>query len=142
MFGIYRNRIKEMNIGYTEETLTLFANPKYVYELNEQHNVFGSFGDADIGEYVNLYFQVETNTDYAESKILKARFSAVGNVITIAATEYLCSMIEGLTFNQALGYFTVDKLQKILKVPEDRLHSIGFIVQAFYNALEKLSHYA
>lgn len=128
-----------MNIDYSDEINALFASPMHVYS-NEDTNLIGYAGDVKIGEYVHLYFQVQKESNYADSKILQARFSAIGSVMLIAAAEKFCSLIEGLSFQESIKYCGVENgLLQILSAPAEKYHSIHFVEQAFYNALETLA---
>lgn len=128
-----------MNIDYSDEINALFASPMHVYS-NEDINLIGYAGDVKIGEYVHLYFQVQKESNYADSKILQARFSAIGSVMLIAAAEKFCSLIEGLSFQESIKYCGVENgLLQILSAPTEKYHSIHFVEQAFYNALETLA---
>lgn len=129
-----------MNIDYSDEIIHTFASPKYIFHNEKHFNLMGHAGDTAIGEYVHLYFQTEKATNYAESKILQARFSAMGSVLTIAAAEKFCSLAEGLTFQEAIKYCDMENgLSHILSAPVEKMYSINFVIQAFYKALETLT---
>ena len=126
---------------YSEQAMALFSSPKYFFTSEDKYNVSGSAGDLNIGEYVNLYFDVEKNDNYIESKIVKIRFSVMGGVIIIAAAEKFCSMVDGKSFGDALKYCDPSGLYVDLNITEEKMHSVNFVVHAFYSALESLSDY-
>lgn len=128
-----------MNIAYPEEIMNVFAAPRHVYN-NEEFNIMGYAGDINIGEYVHLYFQVNKEPQYANSKIVTARFSAIGDVALIAAAEQFCTLVQGLTFQDAI-YFCNNEtgLAKMMCIPEGKLYSANFVFNAFYKALETLA---
>lgn len=125
---------------YTEEVLSVFSNQNCVYKNNKYDNL-GSVSDAAIGEYINLYVEMDNcGKNYMENIIKSATFSAIGSVMLIAAAEKFCFSINNKTFNEAIKYcdYKDDKWCE-LNVPQERTHSIGFIVQAFYNIINQLS---
>lgn len=124
---------------YSPEILNLFSSPAHIYNSTALTNFIGYAGDTTIGEYVHLYFQVDINNENkAQSKIIKAKFSAIGGVILISAAEKFCELVENSNFQEALIYCdTENGLSKLLNIPSDD-HSINFIIQAFYISLESL----
>lgn len=131
-----------MNISYSDEVIELFAAPEHVYDMHvwRETHLMGYAGDLSIGEYVHLYFQIEKAANYIDSKILAAKFNAIGGVMTIAAAEKFCSLIKGKTFQEALNYCDPQTgLPNILSIPEGKLYSVNFVLNAFYKALETLT---
>lgn len=128
-----------MNVTYTKEVMDIFASPRYVY-TQEEYNLLGHAGDTAIGEYVHLYFQLEKKSNYADSLIVSARFSAIGSVLLIATADKLCSLVEGKTFQEAIGICSFDNLRKTLSAPVEKTHSVNYVTMAFYNALETLTN--
>lgn len=132
-----------MNIEYSDEVMELFAAPQHVYDTcvwRETH-LTGHAGEVSVGEYVWLFFQIEKSTNYVESKILSAKFSAIGSVMLIAAAEKFCSLIKGLTFQEAMKYCDPESgLAHLLSAPDAKIHSVNFVLHAFYKALETLTN--
>lgn len=131
-----------MNINYSDEIMELFANPECIYDTHvwRETNLMGYAGDLAIGEYVHLYFQIEKAQNYIDTKILAAKFNAIGSVMLIAAAEKFCSLIKGKTFQEAINYCDPQTgLAHILSAPEEKLYSLNFIFNAFYKALETLT---
>jgi NifU-like protein involved in Fe-S cluster formation len=126
-------------LSYSDEVMDLFASPVHVYDKQE-FNLMGHAGDTNIGEYVHLYFLIEKQPQYIDSKIIQAKFSVIGSVMLIAAAEKLCSLVEGRTWAQAVDICTFDNLKDTLSAPIGKTHSINYIVMAFYNALETLTN--
>lgn len=125
-------------IDYSEAILKAFDKPRHVYNQSSV-DLIGHAGEISIGEYVNLYFKVDKADVYANTKIMRATFSVIGGVVTIAAAETFCSLIEGHTFQEALEYCDIENgLYKVLSPPIEKLYSINFVVQAFYKAFEEL----
>jgi NifU-like protein involved in Fe-S cluster formation len=128
-----------MNVNYSNEIMNLFVEPQHVY-AQQEINLMGHAGDISLGEYIHIYFQVESMSNYIESKINRALFSAMGSVMLITAAEKFCSIIEGLTFQDAIKYCDPEYgLAKILSAPEEKMYSVNFVLHAFYNALETLT---
>ncbi len=125
-----------MSVDYSSDILELFHTPKYLFD-KDTYGVIGSAGDLTIGESVFFYLKLNAKEPYTETQITKIRYSALGSVMLIAAAEKLCSSIEGKTLQEALNYCDPSTgLQHELDVPNDRLHSVNFVIQAFFNAFE------
>lgn len=125
-----------MNIDYSPAILELFNAPKYFFD-EKAYTVIGFAGDLNIGEILNLYLNIAPNENYVLSQITKVRYSALGSVMLIAAAENFCAKVEGKTLQDALNYCDPSTgLHYALNAPNDRLHSVNFVVQAFYNAFE------
>lgn len=125
-----------MNIDYSPAILELFNAPKYFFD-EKVYTVIGFAGDLNIGESLNLYLNIAPNENYVLSQITKVRYSALGSVMLIAAAENFCAKVEGKTLQDALNYCDPSTgLHYALNAPNDRLHSVNFVVQAFYNAFE------
>jgi len=132
-----------MNIDYSDTIMEAFHSPQYVYVADEKVDLIGYAGDMAIGEYVQLYFHVQKAANYADNKIMQARFSAIGGVLLISAAEKLCSLLEGLTFEEALKYCDPEiGLPHILEAPNEKIYSINFVTQAFYKAFETLTSHS
>jgi len=126
-----------MNIDYSDIIMESFASPQHVYNGDKNYNLIGYAGDTRIGEYVHLYFNINRESQYADSKIIEANFSAIGSVMLIAAAEKFCELVKNLTFQEAILY--TEKLSSILAAPEEKIYSVMFVTQAFYKALETLA---
>lgn len=120
-----------------------FSNLHHVYKNGDEVHVMGYAGDLLIGEYVHLYFnyvKLDNFKDYGDVKIVTAKFSAIGNMVTILAAEKFCSIVEGLTFNECLQFCDPDiGLQYMMQEHENKIHSINFVIQAFYKAIEVIA---
>lgn len=128
-----------MSVEYADDVVTLFMQPTHVYKTNDGFNLVGQSGDMSIGEYVHMYFKMENMNYDANTKIVKANFSAIGSVMLIAAAEKFCRRAEGFTFTDLLSYCDVSTgLQHELNTPDNRLHSVNFVINAFYSAFESL----
>lgn len=131
-----------MNIDYSNDILNIFSSPMHIYSIGDESHLVGYAGDPNIGEYVHLYFQFQKSDskNYADNKIIKAKFSAIGGVVLIAACEKFCALVENITFHEALKYCDPEVgLQHILNAPQEKTHSINFVIQAFYKAFEVLT---
>lgn len=131
-----------MSMYYSDEIMTIFSSPSHVYKEGDEIHLTGYAGDPMIGEYIHLYFYIQKATDslnYADNRIVQAKFSALGGVVLIAAADKFCSLVEGLTFQEALKYCDPERLQHVLLAPQGKVYSINFIIQAFYKAFEMLT---
>lgn len=125
-------------IDYSEKALRNFNAPKHIYDQSST-DLFGYAGDTSIGEFVNFYFNIDKAEIYANTRITRATFSAIGGVLTIAAAETFCSLVEGITFQDALRYCDMENgLRTFLSAPTEKIYSINFVIQAFYKAFETL----
>lgn len=121
-------------LTYTSDILDLFNTPAYVYSTGSYDIIKGA-GDQDMGEYVNLYLQVEWNkTSLLDSRILGVRFSAVGGVMLIATAEKFCRMIDKVSFREAI--LKCDDLRNFGLI--ERRYATNFVIEAFHKCLEVL----
>lgn len=127
-----------MNINYSSKVMEAFSFLEHVYVQGEPYDLIGYAGETSVGEHVNLYFQINRELNYADSKITKARFSAMGSVMLIAAAEKFCALVENLTFQDAIKQ--TGELTGVLSAPDEKVHSVMFVVQAFYKAFETLTN--
>ena len=117
-----------------------FNNPNHIFNPDAQYNLTGSSKDDSIGEHIVLHLYIHANRLYGESKILRADFSAIGTPFLIACAERFCDEIENHTFNGAIEYCLFDDKFCGLAIPEQKVHDINLIIQAFFMALETLSN--
>lgn len=128
-----------MSIAYSPDVIKSFMSPKNLYIPGDSSNYIGFAGDDSIGEYVHLYFQVnQDNDNLSASKILSIKFSAIGGVSLITTAEKFCDLICGLTFLDALNYCDVEKVKQGIGIPDEKIYSVNFVIQAFYSAFEAL----
>ena len=142
VLSFYGGRIEKMSTEYSDEIMSIFSSPNHIYQEGDENHLMGFAGDASIGEYIHLYFQfckAQNSSNYADSKIVRARFSAVGGVLLIVAAEKFCSLVEGLSFQDALKYCDPVRIQHILSAPNEKIYSVNFVIQAFYKSLEALT---
>lgn len=123
----------------SNKIIDLIKCPQHVYN-GDVYNLIGHAGDLSIGEYVYLYLKTNTDsTDPSNSKIIEARFSAIGGATLIALAEQFCSLITNITFNEALQKCDDENgFANGLNISIDHIHSFNFIVQAFYISIETL----
>jgi NifU-like protein involved in Fe-S cluster formation len=129
---------------YSKQIIDVFNDIKHNYSLDVKYNFIGNAGDIKIGEYITLYIDIDPHADILSSKIIKATFSAIGSVMLLATAEYLCSMIECITLQEALFVVDPDNDNGLyaLDILETREHSFGFVLQAFYDAVENINNSA
>lgn len=128
-----------MTSEYSENLIKFFMAPKNVFSIQDKYNFIGFAGDQSIGEYVQLYFDIDVNkNNFTESKIIQAKFSVIGGVSTIAIAEKFCSEIKELHLNEALKLCGEEsKFLNDLKISQDKIYSSNFVFQAFYKIFEK-----
>lgn len=125
---------------YSNDTLKIFNNVQHSFALKDKYNFLGSAGDLSVGEYVNLYFDVElAPNDILSSKIIKGRFSAIGSVMLIASAEKFCSIIANNTIAEVLAKCDIEKFN--INIVAGKEYSFNFVLQAFYNIVESISNY-
>lgn len=130
-----------MNVNYSNEIMEIFNQPQHVYTSKDSFDIIGYVGELPYGEYVHLYFSIDKQENYIESKITQAKFSAIGGVMLIAAAEKFCSLVEGISFHDAMKYCDPQTgLANILSAPEEKMYSVNFVLHAFYKALETLTN--
>jgi hypothetical protein len=121
-----------------ENIETELNNINYVYDPNYAYNLIGHAGDLSIGEYIYLYFNIEKNNECLKTKIINAKFSIIGSINNVIATNKFCSFVENkdfITISSQMNNFFDD-----INMPDERTYIINFIADAFYMALETLAN--
>lgn len=114
--------------------MDLFSAPKNVYKSGQTYNFMGYAGDKSVGEYINLYFELENGKESMEARIVKANFSAFGGVVLFAVAERFCREVVNKNFTDALLFISGDELKA--DIVEEKLYSVNLLTQAFYVAFE------
>ncbi len=128
---------------YSESSLKLFADTKYVFKIGSNYDIDGTAGDIKIGEYIHLFLNIIYDKNNSlNSKIISCRYSAIGSTMLIISAEYLCALIHNLSITDALNKCNPDDKFGLysLDVVRGKEHSFNFVLQAFYNAIQNISN--
>jgi NifU-like protein len=122
-------RDKSMAWEYSEKTKQIFMDAvqgKPGTHLGEIENPDGEgqHGSIVCGDAMKFTFRVEQNADPLKDVITEARYLTFGCTSAIAASEALCSMIEGkgLTPIQALQIHNQDIVDYLDGLPQQKIH--------------------
>lgn len=123
---VYQTEIEDGVAGYSDTLLAVVANFRNA-GIPEGANAQCMVGKSKRGEVALRLFAV---IDPATETIVRAGFKTRGCLAVTACASVVCMMLEGKTFDEALGITTDDIKSALDGVPADKSYTLHFAVEA------------
>jgi len=119
---------------YSEKTLQLFKNPKFVGKIKD-YSGKGTVGNARCGDIMEVFIKVERKE--GKEIIKDIRYHTFGCVAAIASTEALCYIVKGKTIDEALKVSKKDIIEFMGgNVPAVKVHCSVLASEALKKAID------
>ncbi len=125
---VYQTELDNGVEGYSETLLAIVANFKNSGKP-EGFNVQSMVGRSKRGEVALRLFAV-VDDSVADPIFVKVGFKSRGCLAMTGCASAICSMIEGMTFSQALQLKPEDVARAVDGVPADKKHTTVFAIEA------------
>lgn len=125
---VYQTELDNGVDGYSETLLSIVANFKNSGKP-ENFNVQSMVGRSKRGE-VALRLFAEVDDSVSDPVFVKVGFKSRGCLAMTGCASAICSMVEGLTFSQALALTPADVERAVDGVPVDKKHTPVFAIEA------------
>ncbi len=125
---VYQTELDNGVEGYSETLLSIVANFKNSGKP-EGFNVQSMVGRSKRGEVALRLFAV-VDDSVADPIFVKVGFKSRGCLAMTGCASAICSMVEGMTFSQALQLKPEDVARAVDGVPADKKHTTVFAVEA------------
>ena len=115
------------DLNYSALVRELFRQPQHVGSLQEGPGVVvGEAGNVERGAWIRLYLRIDGG------RVTDARFRAYGCPHTLAATEWVCRRITGLSVTEASSpaVFSASEWMKALEAPAEKLGRLLIVEDA------------
>ena len=116
--------------AYNKEVLKRFTDPKNFGEVEGADGV-GEVGNQKCGDVMRIGFKLG-----ADGRIKDIKFQTFGCVSAIAASDALCSLVKGLTIEEAKKITNKDIIKELGGLPSIKLHCSVLGAEALKKAIE------
>lgn len=114
---------------YNELILENFTNPTNLGRING--SLSGEATNEESGDIVKFFLLKD------DEKITEIKFKALGNAVTVAVANLICTMVENKTVDMAINLTKYDVVEKIGKIPEEKIYTIDLCLNALKLALKQ-----
>lgn len=114
---------------YSDKVFDHFKKPKFAGELKDADSI-GEEGNVRCGDVMQIFIKVKNNV------ITDIRFKTYGCIAAIAASDALCKLAKGKTFEEAEKLTYDDIIKELEKLPAIKVHCSVLGIGALKDAIK------
>ncbi len=117
------------NLGYTEEVMKYFKNPKNMGEMKKP-DAEGGIESPVCGDFLKIMLKIKKN------KIEDIKFQTYGCAASVASSSILTELVKGKTISEAKKITNQDVLKVLGGLPSVKIHCSDLAIGALKETIK------